>query len=138
MNLGRYHEQHAEIRSQLRELQQRLEPAAMASDPGAARRALVTLGAKLNIHLAFEDAALYPPLLKNPDPLVQQKTRQYMTEMGGIKTALKDHLQRWVSTQRVEQAPEAFRTETLGIFQALRRRLEAEDLDFYPLLEQRA
>ena len=29
----------------------------------AARKSLVTLGARLNIHLAFEDQALYPSLL---------------------------------------------------------------------------
>jgi iron-sulfur cluster repair protein YtfE (RIC family) len=138
LNLDRYHEQHREIHEQMLDLQRRLEPAAMATDPGAARRALVSLGAKLNIHLAFEDAALYPPLLKHPDGQVRDKARQYLTEMGGIKASLKDHLQRWVSTQRVEAAPEAFRTETLGLFGALKRRLEAEDREFYPLVERQA
>ncbi len=138
MNLDRYHEQHREIRGQMQDLHRLLEPAAMAADPVAARRALVSLGAKLNIHLAFEDAALYPPLLKSPDRLVQEKARQYMTDMGGIKAALKAHLQRWVSTQRVEADPAAFRTETLAVFTALQRRLEAEDREFYPLVERQA
>ena len=59
MNLGRYHEQHADIRQQADELQRRIEPARFVMDPGAARQALVTLGARLSIHLAFEDTALY-------------------------------------------------------------------------------
>ena len=138
MNLDRYHEQHREIRDQLKALGQWMAPEALAADPGAGRRALVTLGAQLNIHLAYEDAALYPPLLRSADPVIQRKTRQYMEEMGGIKATLRGHLQRWVSTQRVEAAPEAFRTETEALLQALQQRLEAEDRDFYPLLEHQA
>lgn len=136
MNLDRYHEQHREIRGQMQDLREWLEPAAVAADPGAARRVLVSLGAKLNIHLAFEDAALYPPLLKHADRRVQEKTRQYMTEMGGIKATLKEHLQRWASTQRVEADRETFSRETLVLFGALDRRLQAEDRDFYPLVER--
>lgn len=136
MNLERYHEQHREIRGQMQDLHRLLGSAAMAADPVAARRALVSLGAKLNIHLAFEDAALYPPLLQSQDRRVQEKARQYMTDMGGIKATLKGHLQRWVSTQRVEADPEGFRTETLAVFDALQRRLDAEDREFYPLVER--
>lgn len=135
MNLDRYHEQHADIRQQVKDLQQRIEPEALAADPGAARQSLVTLGARLNIHLAFEDTALYPTVLKHPDPRVQQRTRQYMEEMGGIKAALKEHLQRWLSTGRVQAEAPTFRKETLAILQALGTRLEAEDRDFYPMLE---
>jgi len=138
MNLNRYHEQHAEIHGQLKDLHQRLEPATLAADPGAARQSLVTLGAKLNIHLAFEDLALYPPLLKNPDPAVQTKTRTYMDEMGGLKEALSSHLRRWLNLQRVQAEPQAFRDETLELSQALERRLRAEDGDFYPMLERLA
>lgn len=54
MNLGRYHEQHAELHLQLKELRQRTEGGALTTDPEAARQSLVALGAKLNIHLAFE------------------------------------------------------------------------------------
>lgn len=135
MNLGRYHEQHADIRQQADELQRRIEPARFVMDPGAARQALVTLGARLSIHLAFEDTALYPTVLRHPGAQVQRRTRQYMDEMGGIKAALKAHLQAWASTQRVQAEGEAFRRETQAILKALQARLDAEDRDFYPMLE---
>lgn len=138
MNLSRYHEQHAEIRAQLEDLRRRTEPGAFAKDREGARQSLVALGAKLNIHLAFEDVALYPPLLKSADDVVQAKTRFYREEMGGLKEALGSHLKRWLSLQRVDAAPEAFRTETSALLQALERRLMTEDQDFYPLLEARA
>lgn len=135
MNLDRYHEQHADIRAQVEELRKRLEPRALAADPGAARQAMVTLGARLNIHLAFEDTALYPTVLKSHEAQVQRKTRQYMEEMGGIKATLKAHLQTWLTTERVQADAEGFRRETLAILEALKTRLEAEDRDFYPMLE---
>ena len=138
MNLDRYHEQHAGIHGQLQDLHQRLAPEALAADPAAARQSLVTLGAKLNIHLAFEDQALYPPLLGNLNPAIQTKTRAYMSEMGGLKENLGNHLKRWLSIQRVKQEPQTFRKETLELTQALERRLQAEDQDFYPMLERLA
>ena len=138
MNLERYHDQHAGIQNQLQDLHQRLAPEALAGNPAAARQSLVTLGAKLNIHLAFEDQALYPPLLAHPNLAVQTKTRAYMTEMGGLKESLGSHMKRWVSLQRVEEEPLTFRKETLELAQALERRLQAEDREFYPMLERLA
>lgn len=135
MNLNRYHEQHADIHAQLRDLHQRLEPAALAGNPDGARQSLVAFGAKLNIHLAFEDQVLYPPLLKHADPAVQAKARRFMEEMGGLKRALGDHLQRWISLQAVQGELQRFDQETRGLLQALERRLAAEEGDFYPMLE---
>ena len=138
MDLNRYHEQHGEIQAQLQEMHRRLEPGAFAQDPGPARASLVTLAARLNIHLAFEDQALYPSLLRNPSPAVQAKARQYMDEMGGLKERLAALMGRWVSAQRVQQEPQAFRAEAREFLQALERRLQGEDQDFYPLLERLA
>lgn len=135
MNLDRYHEQHVDIRRQAEDLRRRILAPSLSADPGAARQSLVSLGARLNIHLAFEDKALYPTVLKHQDPRVQQRTRAYMEEMGGIKATLKAHLGRWISTERVGAEPEAFRRETLALLEALQNRLEAEDRDFYPMLE---
>lgn len=138
MNLSRYHEQHSGIHSQLADLKRRLEPAAFAADPAQARQSLVTLAARLNIHLAFEDKALYPPLLGNADPAVQSLTRRYMDEMGGLKEALAAHLKRWLTLQKVQDEPGTFQDETRSLLQALERRLAAEDQEFYPALERLA
>lgn len=138
MKLDRYLEQHLEIHQQVDALKTLLERAGSTFDPAAARKGLVTLGAKLNIHLAFEDQALYPPLLKHQNQLVQTKVREYMGEVGGLKGALAGHLQAWMSTQRVEGEPERFRSETKALLGALDRRLQAEDHEFYPLLERLA
>lgn len=135
MNLDRYHEHHADIRGQLAELRGRIGAGALAQDPDAARKALVSLVAKLNIHLAFEDTALYPTLLNHRDPRVRDKSRHYMEDMGGIKEEVKAHLGRWLSEARVRAEPDAFRRETEALLAALERRLQAEDTDFYPLVE---
>jgi hemerythrin-like domain-containing protein len=138
MKLDRYLEQHTEIHRQLATLKDQLQGAGSRFDPGAARQGLVTLGAKLNIHLAFEDQALYPPLLNHQDQLVRSKVREYMAEVGGLKGALAGHLKAWLSTRQVEAEPEKFRSETRTFLEALERRLRAEDQEFYPLLERLA
>ena len=138
MNLDRYHIQHSEIHHQLEELRRCPEAGPAAYDAAAARLSLVTLAAKLNIHLAFEDQALYPPLLKHPNQAVQAKTREYLVEVGGLKAALTGHMLRWLSTQRVLDDAQRFHRETMDLLQALERRLRGEDLDFYPLLERLA
>ena len=136
MKLDRYQEQHTELHDQVKELHRHLQ--ALPFEAAGARQSLVTLVAKLNIHLAFEDQALYPTLLKHLNATVQLKTRAYLEEVGGLKAALTAHLQRWLSTQRVLAEPQVFRTETLVFLQALERRLQAEEQDFYPLLERLA
>ncbi|BDU72961.1 hemerythrin domain-containing protein [Mesoterricola silvestris] len=136
MNLDRYQEHHAEIHGLLEDLNRRLQPGAF--DALGARQLMVTLGARLNIHLAFEDRALYPTLLGSPDAAVREKTTAYMNEVGGLKEALTAHLKRWLSTTEVLAAPEPFRVQTLDFLRALERRLRAEDQDFYPFIATRA
>jgi hypothetical protein len=138
MKLDRYLEQHVEIHRQMATLKDLLQGAGSRFDPAAARQGLVTLGAKLNIHLAFEDQALYPPLRNHQDPLVQAKVREYMAEVGGLKGALAGHLKAWSSSRQVEAEPERFRNDTKAFLEALERRLRAEDHEFYPLLERLA
>lgn len=136
MNLDRYVEHHTEIHGLLEDLHHRLQPGSF--DALGARQLLVTLGARLNIHLAFEDRALHPTLLKSPDAAVREKTLAYMGEVGGLKDAMTAHLKRWLATTEVLADPETFRTSTLDVLRSLERRLQAEDQDFYPFIERLA
>lgn len=138
MNLDRYHQMHSEIHAQASELRGRLRAPGASFDAAAARQSFVTLAAKLNIHLAFEDRALYPPLLDHVDPTVRTKAKAYLGEVGGLKASLSTHLERWLSSTKVQEEPEVFRRETADLMDALDRRLEAEDGDFYPTLERLA
>jgi hemerythrin-like domain-containing protein len=132
MNIDRFMEQHREIRAMLEGLLRHLGPG--NPDLMAARQSLVSLAAVLNIHLTLEDQALYPTLLKHPEPKVQAKAKAFMEEMGGLKIALTGHLQRWTATERVKAEPASFQRETLDLVKVLKRRLDAEDGELYPML----
>lgn len=138
MNLDRYHEHHADLRDQVQTLRRLLAPGSLEADPEAARRALVTLVARLNIHLAFEDTALYPPLLGHAEPRLRAESQRYLDGIGPVRTRVKAHLDQWLTSARVAAEPTAFRRETLALLDALQARLEAEDREFYPLLERLA
>lgn len=138
MNLDRYHEHHADLAAQAQELRRRCAPGSLEREPEAARKALVTLVARLNIHLAFEDTALYPPLLGHAEPRLRAESRRYLDGIAPIRAAVKAHLDRWLDPARVAAAPEAFRRETGAVLDTLQERLRSEDLDFYPLLERLA
>lgn len=138
MNLDRYHQMHSEIRAQASDLRGKLQAPGAAFDAAGARQSFVSLAAKLNIHLAFEDRALYPPLLDHAEPGVRSKAKAYLDEVGGLKASLAAHLERWLSSTKVQEEPEAFRRETTDLLAALDRRLQAEDGDFYPTLERLA
>jgi iron-sulfur cluster repair protein YtfE (RIC family) len=128
----KFREQHAEILVIAKKVDR-----ALARLPDAAaevRAQLTALAAKVNVHLAMEDEALYPRLQGHADPKVRSLAKKFTEEMSGIKAAFQKYVQTW-NEPAIRSDAAGFVAATKGLFAALARRIQRENNELYPLLD---
>lgn len=94
---------------------------------------LSTLAGKLTVHLAMEDNALYPSLLK--DDKLRPLAERFMAEMGGISATFKEYVRKWPDAGAIEGQTADFIQETQRVFAILKERIIREDQELYPLVD---
>ncbi len=132
----KFRDTHRELVQIVGEISKLLKVDELGKDASAVRSLLSQLAAKLNMHLAMEDKALYPELLRHKDPGVQAKAKAFVAQMGGIKEAFVGYLARYPSVQAIQASPQKFIQETQQVFQVLADRIQAEDNDLHPLVDR--
>src|SRR5439155_15438238 len=75
--------QHLEQQQLAEQISRRLDAESLATDAEPVRRLVSALAGNLKIHLAMEDASLYPRLLGHHDERVRAKARRFLDERGG-------------------------------------------------------
>lgn len=131
-----FREQHKGLLGVVGQLKPLLEPAKLAKNAAQARTLLNQFAGKLNVHLAMEDKALYPQLLKHHDPAVQGKAKTFMDQMGGIKEAFGAYLNKYPSAEVIQGATAAFISDTEGLLKVVAKRIQSEDTDLYVLVDK--
>ncbi|HNQ91653.1 MAG TPA: hemerythrin domain-containing protein [Alphaproteobacteria bacterium] len=102
-------------------------------NPDEVRSLLSTLLGKLTIHLAMEDKNLYPKAEASGDTDLAKMSVKLRTEMSGLADAVVSYGKKWPSGSAIAANQAAFITETKGVFDALAKRIQVEERDFYPL-----
>lgn len=126
----KFRQQHDEILGMVGELNQQIKA---KGDAQALRTALSALAGKLNFHLAMEDKALYPRMLKG-DGEAKTTAARFLQEMGGLGEVFQAYNNRW-QVSAIRKDPEAFAAETHKVFQALGKRIARENAELYPLAD---
>lgn len=90
----------------------------------------------LRAHLKQEDWAVYPELVRSPDPAVVEIAKRFQAEMGGLNLALDAYSRRWGS-ETIAADWSGFCRDTDTLLRALHRRAQLEDTVLYPLLLDR-
>jgi hypothetical protein len=85
-------------------------------------------------HLKEEDWLVYPKLLRSSDPLVVETAQLFMSEMGGLALAFRDHSERW-GAYAIDSDWDGYRREAAQFLEALNERITREDRDLYPLCD---
>jgi hypothetical protein len=85
-------------------------------------------------HLKEEDWLVYPKLLRSSDPRVVQIAQLFMSEMGGLALAFRDHSERW-GAFAIDSDWASYRREAAQFLEALNNRITREDRDLYPLCD---
>ncbi len=101
---------------------------------GAISLLLSQLSGKLKIHTISEDKFLYPTLMSHTNLNVKTTSQGFHTEMGGLAKAFEDFKNNFATTNKIAASPAAFLTESHKVFITLRKRVERENKELYPLL----
>ena len=106
-------------------------------DAAALRKLLSNLAGKVNFHLAMEDEALYPQLMKAGTADVKARATKFKEEMGGLGKVFTDYNNKW-QTSAIRADFDGFANETRKVFGALAKRIERENKELYPLADKAA
>jgi hemerythrin-like domain-containing protein len=135
MNTDRYRKEHVVILTEVSELRKLVE-SGISENADAIAKALVSMSAKVKLHLSAEDQFLYPALAGSVNPAVAKIGKKFQKEMGGIAAAYLEFIGKWNLASKVAANPEGFRADANDIFKALHQRIQSENQELYPLAEQ--
>lgn len=128
-------EQHKRLLEMATEISNMIKNEELSKDANVLTKKLATFSGKIGVHLAIEDKALYPRLLKNSNEDIRRLTQKYIDEMGNIKAKVGNYIQKWRSPVSIQDNPPEFIKESEGIFKALAHRIERENTELYPLVD---
>jgi iron-sulfur cluster repair protein YtfE (RIC family) len=86
-------------------------------------------------HLTREDWLLYPSLLQSSERRIAATAQSFIDEMGGLMQAYKSWSAKW-PTEAARANWSGFAAETTALLDQLERRIERENCELYPLVEQ--
>lgn len=135
---ARFRLQHTEIETLLQSVEHALQNPHWMETPQALRQSVTQLSAKLRIHLALEDDALYPRLASHSDAALRALAQQYQQEMSGIRQTYEDFLGEWLHSGRFSREAPAFTAAVATLFKDLRARFHREDAQLYPMADAAA
>lgn len=118
------------------ELATLLDASTLAERAAEARRLLSQLAGTLRVHLAMEDKALYPRLTTHANERLKTLASRYADEMGGIHDEFATYVSRWPSHVAIARDAEGFVAESKRVFAALSARIDREDTELYPLVDE--
>jgi hypothetical protein len=92
-------------------------------------------GRILGAHLAREDWVIYPPLLTHARREVRELARRLADEALAFTQAFREYCRYW-TTVSIAADWAGFSKATLDILARLQHRVEVEDRDLYPLVDE--
>lgn len=131
MDMTKFLRQHQEAAEVVKQIESKMG-AGVPAHADEIRSLLSGLVGKLKIHLSLEDKDLYPKALGSSDAALKQIGARLQKEMSGLAGALLDYSNKWTASA-IKATPDAFVTETKGVVAALKKRIEVEEKEFYPL-----
>lgn len=132
-----YRSQHAEIVKLVQGVQVFLAPGKLPGAAADVRLKLSELAAKTTLHLAMEDGSLYPKLMAHEDPKVRDTASRFNNEMSALTGLFETYAGKWTEAA-IREDSTGFIAETTKLFAALANRIQRENTELYPLIEQGA
>jgi len=129
---------HTEVRALTARIEQLLDIEAITANAAPVATVVRELFGKFGVHLAIEDATLYPRMLNHADARLREAARKFQAEMGGMKSTFDAYRHRWPGPTVISRDPQGFVAETRQILAALGRRISCEDSQLYDLYDQAA
>lgn len=95
---------------------------------------LSQLSGKLKIHIISEDQFLYPSLMNSTNLKIKTTSQSFYAEMGGLSQVFEEFKNNFATANKITTNAVTFLSSSQNVFLALRKRIERENNDLYPLL----
>ena len=135
MNIDKFKHQHIDILSSIATLRA-LTHAGVESNAIAIAKGIVAMSGTIKLHLAVEDQVLYPALQRGDNAELARLGRQYQNEMALIASAYDAFARHWNTADSVRRDPQGFRDQANVVLRKVYERMQREDHDFYPRIEE--
>jgi DNA gyrase/topoisomerase IV subunit B len=91
---------------------------------------------KLNNHLELEGKTLYPELLVHKNQMMQEVAMRFLSGSDAITKFFAKYMKNCQTWQATTEKDDTFVHETDKIFDFLKKRVRAEEEEFFPLISQ--
>ena len=135
MNLDKFKHQHTDILRSIATLRA-LAQAGVEGNASAIAQGIVAMSGTIKLHLAVEDQVLYPALQRGGNVELARLGRQYQSEMTSIASAYDAFARRWHPAESLRADEKGFRSEANVVLRKVYERMQREDRDFYPRIEE--
>lgn len=112
-----------------------LDPGTLPANVSRVMESLAELDRRMTTHLLLEDQSLYPMLMCHPSEDVRGTAQCFVDEMGDLAEHFRQYKKRWMSVEQIMGSTEGFIRETREIFAAMSDRMDRENSDLYPLID---
>ena len=135
MNLDKFKHQHTDILRSIATLRA-LAHAGVEANATTIAQGIVAMSGSIKLHLAVEDQVRYRVLQRGGNADLARMGCQYQSEMASIASAYDAFARRWNTAENVRRDAEGFRSEANVALRRVFERMQREDHDFYPRIEE--
>ena len=135
MKIDKFKHQHLDILRSI-DLLRQLTHAGVERNAAEIAQRIVAMSSTIKLHLAVEDQALYPALQRSGNASLARLGRQYQSDMGPIASAYDAFARRWNTAESLRTDEKGFRAEANVVLRKVYERMQREDHDFYPRIEE--
>lgn len=89
----------------------------------------------LKIHLVAEDKVLYPKLINHSSSEISVFAQKAKNDMGPLSTTYLSYSDKWIKSNMIKEHSQEFISDTQNVFSALKNRINFENTELYPLME---
>ena len=135
MDIQRYRHDHAWILKQFEALRG-LAHGGVREHADEISKLLVTVSARIKLHLATEEDLLYPSLAHSGDPVAAELGERFRAEMHGMSAAFVEFVKSWWTPAQLANDPAGFQQSANVVLKALFDRIKRENTELYPAAER--
>lgn len=133
MKTQNFRRQHDELVGIVGELMPFLSVSKIAENSKKIHSLMSQFSGKLKAHLSMEDTILYPAIANSEHKALASK---YKGEMMILKPAIENFFKKYINIKTLEENAQEFIDELTQIIDTLKKRIEAEHRELYPVYEK--
>ena len=136
MKTEKFREQHVEILELANKISDLLNADQLRKDSSEMFKLVSRFTATVKLHLVMEDDVLYPLLREHKDLDIRSLAQKYIYEHGGARYNIIEYAAKWTKIFAIQQNPEGFIKDTKNIFDLLKKRIDKEDNELFPIVDK--